>query len=232
MTSQAHRCLPKSLLPALLWLAALLAVGWFVGKSQWLSEWQPARFGQYLTGNLYLDACLFVALFAGLSAVGLPRQIPAFIGGYYFGVLAGVVLSTLAVTIGAGITLLTIRLIGDHVIHKRLPGLRLRQFLSHNTFKATIAVRLFPIGNNLAVNLLAGLIRLPLWAFLTGSFIGYLPQMLVFALSGSGLKFNAQLQIVVGVVLLLISSALGAWLYRRSRIEQEIATQQDIHAHV
>ncbi|MBT1063591.1 VTT domain-containing protein [Bowmanella sp. Y26] len=234
MISPAPKSFARSLFPALAWLGALLIIGWFVGKTQWLADWQPERFGQYLTGNTLHDGAVFVGMFALLSAVGLPRQLPAFIGGYYFGVFSGLILSTLAVTLGASLTLLTVRLMGNHLafLKQRLPGKRLRDFLSHNTLQATVAVRLFPVGNNLAVNLLAGLIRLPVIAFLAGSFIGYLPQMLVFALSGAGLKFNAHLQMVLGAILLIVSSAIGLWLYRRSRLSQQTGTEQDVHAHV
>ncbi|GGO69991.1 TVP38/TMEM64 family protein [Bowmanella pacifica] len=234
MTKPAPKSFARSVLPALTWLTALLIIGWFVGKTQWLADWQPERFGQYLTGNVLYDSAIFVGLFAVLSAIGLPRQIPAFIGGYYFGVLSGLLLSTLAVTLGASLTLLTVRLLGNQLatLKQRLTGQRLRHFLSQNTFQATIAVRLFPVGNNLAVNLLAGLIRLPVVAFLCGSFIGYLPQMLVFALSGAGLKFNAHLQILLGAALLIISSAIGIWLYRRSRLHTESHLRQDAPAHV
>ncbi|MBN7827903.1 hypothetical protein J0A66_21975, partial [Bowmanella dokdonensis] len=109
MTKPAPKSFARSVLPALTWLTALLIIGWFVGKTQWLADWQPERFGQYLTGNVLYDSAIFVGLFAVLSAIGLPRQIPAFIGGYYFGVLSGLLLSTLAVTLGASLTLLTVR---------------------------------------------------------------------------------------------------------------------------
>ena len=53
--------------------------------------------------------------------------------------------------------------------------------------------------------------------FLTGSAIGYIPQMVVFALLGSGINLNPALRISGSVVLFFVSAGLGIYLFRRFR---------------
>ncbi|MDF2177278.1 VTT domain-containing protein [Aliiglaciecola sp. CAU 1673] len=225
MTSLVALSLKQLPVKGLLWLVALLALGWYVGKSELLGNWQPEALVPYLGDNPWQNALVFLGIFSALCAVGLPRQIPAFLGGFHFGLWQGVVLSTLAVTIAAWITLMVARFLGrqwfkDHLQRRQS---RLRSFLSHNTFRATLAVRLFPIGHNLGVNILAGIAGLPKRKFLMGSFVGYLPQMVVFALAGTGLQLDTSWQIVLGMLLMLVSSSLGWALYRRSQAKMERA---------
>lgn len=203
----------------LMWLLALLALGWYVGKSELLGTWHPEALLPYLGHDPWQNALVFLAIFSTLCAIGLPRQIPAFLGGFHFGLWQGLLLSTLAVTLGAWFTLLVAKALGRRWFKQRVQKRqgRLRAFLSHNTFQATLAVRLFPIGHNLGVNILAGMAGLPVRAFLLGSFVGYLPQMLVFSLAGTGLQLDTNWQILLGVLLMLVSSSLGWALYRRSQ---------------
>ena len=56
---------------------------------------------------------------------------------------------------------------------------------------------------------------MPRAVFLAASLVGYVPQMAVFALLGAGVRVGSGTRLLASGVLLLISLAIGAVLYRR-----------------
>lgn len=161
----------------------------------------------------------FVVLGAAACAVGVPRQVVAFAGGTAFGALLGAQLALLAMLLGAAASFFYARAIGREWARRRLKGgfARLDRFLAENPFTATLTLRLLPVGNNLALNLLAGLSGIPALPFFAASALGYVPQTVVFSLLGKGVRVDGAVQIAVGVALFVVSGALGLVLLRRHR---------------
>jgi uncharacterized membrane protein YdjX (TVP38/TMEM64 family) len=89
--------------------------------------------------------------------------------------------------------------------------------LRESPFSATLALRLFPVGSNLALNLLGGLSAIPAVPFMLASALGYLPQTVVFALLDKGVRVDGVWQLVLSGLLLAISVGLGLWLMQRHR---------------
>lgn len=178
------------------------------------------RFG--LQQTLWGEAA-FLAVGTVACAIGVPRQAVAFLGGYAFGPVLGGALSLLAQLLGCAAAYGWARLVGRGWAERRLAGrfgrrLRpLRDSLAASPFGATLALRLLPVGNNLALNLLAGLSGIPAAAFLVGSLVGYLPQTAIFALAGAGVAVDRTSQLVLAAVLFLGSALIGVWLLRRHR---------------
>ena len=54
-------------------------------------------------------------------------------------------------------------------------------------------------------------------SFIVGSGLGYIPQMVVFALVGTGITVDPALRIGCGVALFAVSGAFGVHLYRKYR---------------
>ena len=79
----------------------------------------------------------------------------------------------------------------------------------------TIVIRLMPFGNNLATNLIAGVSHVPARLFITGSMIGYIPQMAIFALMGKGIVVQSYWKIALSVGLLGVSALLSIYLYKQ-----------------
>ncbi len=171
---------------------------------------------------------VFLAVGAAITAVGLPRQTIAFLGGYAFGAALGTALALAATLLGCVAAYCWARLLGREWAERRLAGrfghrLRpLRDVLADSPFGATLALRLLPVGNNLALNTLAGMAGLRTLPFLAGSAVGYLPQTLVFALLGKGIRVEGAWQLGLSVVLLAASMALGFWLMRRHRAARAV----------
>lgn len=172
---------------------------------------------------------LFVMLGAAVTALGAPRQTIAFLGGYAYGVVLGGGLALLAQLLGCAAAYGFARLLGRDWAARRMEGrfgpkLRpVRDALAAAPFGATLALRLLPIGNNLALNLLAGMLALRAVPFLAGSALGYLPQTVVFALLGKGIRVDGAWQLVLAGGLLAVSVGLGLWLLRRNRAARALA---------
>ncbi|WP_431271223.1 TVP38/TMEM64 family protein [Dankookia sp. P2] len=183
---------------------------------------------QYIRGRGLLGETIFLVAGAAASATGLPRQGVAFLGGYAFGAVMGTGLGLAAQLAGAAIAFFWARWVGQDWAERRLAGrfgrrLRpLRDALAESPFDTTPALRLLPVGNNLALNLLAGMAGIAALPFLAASAVGYLPQTLVFALLGKGVRVDGAWQIGLAAAMLLGSVLLGLRLLRRHRAGQAL----------
>ncbi len=170
-------------------------------------------------------AALFVLAASLLVGIGLPRQSVAFLGGYVFGAGWGAALALAAQGAGCLGNLLFARRLGRAWVRARFGGraAALDRFLARRPFATILMLRLLPIGNNLTLNLLAGITTIPARPFLLASLIGYLPQTLVFSLIGGGIRLERGTQIAVAVILFSVSGLLGWGLMRSHRHDAEMS---------
>lgn len=209
----------RILLKGLLMLASLALLGWLfrgLGLHDLLSQhWVDTRIrGQGLEGEF-----LFLGMAAITTAVGFPRQVVAFLGGYAFGFLLGSALALVGTLLGSSLAFLYARYFGRGLVQHRFPERirKLDDFLSGHPFSMALIIRLLPVGSNMVTNLIAGVCSVAALPFLAGTALGYVPQTLVFALAGSGVNFNPSLRLSLAVLLFVFSALLGIWLYRRHR---------------
>ena len=153
----------------------------------------------------------------GFTAVGLPRQLIAFVAGFVLGVIPGVLFGTVAAASGCALCYFTSRRFLRDPVSRRFPQTieMLDRFVTNDVFLKILVLRLQPLGTNLITNLSAGVSRIDAPVFLMASAVGYIPQMVVFALLGAGIRVGSSAQTTVSVVLLGVSIVLGGWLYRR-----------------
>ncbi len=172
-------------------------------------------------GHGMLNYLLAVTL---LLSLGLPRQLAAFLAGYAFGFLQGLLLSMLAVTISCLCTFWLARLFARPLARfffaKRVH--QLDAFLYQHTFTKAIVLRLLPVGNNLLTNIMAGMSSTGIKPFVLGSVVGYLPQMMVFALMGKGVLLQSGWKIGFSLALFAMSSLLSWYLYQQYRATQPL----------
>ncbi len=175
----------------------------------WVDEYVRDR---GLAGEL-----LFVGVCTLLASVGLSRQIIAFLAGYGFGFSKGVLLAMLAVVAGCIITFTIARLLLRGFLLQRYSARirRVDEFIRENTFSMTLLVRLLPLGSNWMFNIAAGVSGVRSLPFFLGSALGYLPQMMIFSLVGSGARVDQFWQIGIAVVMLAGAVVLGVYLYRK-----------------
>ena len=164
---------------------------------------------------------VFVAVATAACAVGVPRQVVAYSGGLAFGFWPGTALALLAGLLGCAGDFYWARWAARGWAARWLARKggdrlgRLSRFLRANVFAATLTLRLLPVGSNLLLNLLAGASGVAAGPFLTASALGYVPQTVVFALLGGGVRVSQRAQVVAAAVLLALSVALGLALARR-----------------
>ena len=198
----------------LLVIAVLVLIGYLL-KDVLDQQWVDAQIrGQGTTGEL-----LFVLVCALLGSVGLSRQLIAFLAGYAFGVGYGFVLSMLAVVAACMMTFYVSRFFLRSFMWRHFSE-RIRQvdnFIRDNTFMMALLIRLLPLGSNWMANIAAGVSGVRSVPFFTGSALGYMPQMLIFALVGSGARVDEFWQVVLAMVLFVVAAVIGGYLYRKYR---------------
>ena len=214
--------------PALLRMAilaaTLVAVGLMLDRLGLRDVMATQWVDHQIKGHGWIGLGLFLAVGALSMAVGVPRQVTAFLGGYAFGLVEGSVLAVLAAVVAATGGFFYARYMGREWLARRFPKASnwLDQFLSQNTFAMVLALRLVPFSSNLATNLAVGVSGAPFPPFLAASVLGYLPQTVAFALLGQGTTIDPLFNGLMVVFLILTSSALGLHMWRKSK--QQAAT--------
>ena len=172
-----------------------------------------------------LGPAAFVGLAAAACALGLPRQLVAYAAGLGFGLWAGLALAMAAQVIGCAADFVWARAVAREWAARRIRGrlARLDAVLRRHPFTATLTLRLLPVGNNLLLNLLAGVSAVAPLPFVAASALGYLPQTLVFVLLGAGIRVGQGAQIGLAIGLFLVASLVGLFLLRRTRTEPDQA---------
>lgn len=209
----------RGLAKGLVMIGSLVAVG-VVAKQLGLADMLDTRWlDRQVVGQGLYGEIVFVALGAALTAVGLPRQLVAFGGGYAFGLWGGTAIALLAQLLGCALAFFYARLLGRSAVRNRF-GRRIRRiddFLRGNPFTMTLLIRFLPVGSNVVTNLAAGVSSVAAAPFLAGSALGYLPQTLIFALLGTGIHLDTAYRTGVSIALFVASSLIGVALYRRVR---------------
>lgn len=200
----------------IIFLLVLISIGLILSS---LGAWDGINeqwVDRHIRGQGFSGVLSFIGFCALFTACGFPRQLAAFLGGYAFGFMTGTLLATLAASLGLLLSFYTAKIIARPTIRKKYPKKikSIQNFLNHRTFSKTIIIRLLPVGSNLITNLVAGVARVDIKPFFAGSFIGYLPQMIIFALAGSGIEVMSVWKIVLSIVLFIISSILSGYLYK------------------
>jgi uncharacterized membrane protein YdjX (TVP38/TMEM64 family) len=219
----------RILLKGLALIASLALLGYLFHASDLggsLNEvWVDAR----VRGHGFNGALLLLLMGGVFTALGMPRQLIAFLAGYAFGVGLGTLLGALAALLGCMLSFAYARCFSRNLLRVRLGERagRFDRFIHAHPFYMTVLVRLLPVGSNLLTNLAAGMSGIRPAAFFAGSLLGYLPQALVFALLGSGVHLAPMLALILAAGLFLLSGVLGVWLYRRYRHGQSLGEQVD-----
>lgn len=217
MVQQKSSSINKRILIGItLLIAVLLAVVLFRSPPQ---EWDRARqLGEYIESLGAFGVLAFLLITALATSLGLPRQLFAFAAGFSFGVFSGVLLSSIAAIFGCAITFYCSRKLLAEPVKARYPNVvnNLNKLLADDVFFKIFVLRLQPLGTNLITNLCAGVTTVPAKLFLSSSWLGYLPQMLVFALLGTGVRIGSNTYLLYSLAMLGLSLAIGFWLYRRA----------------
>ena len=219
----------RVILKGLALIFSLVLLGYLFKTSDLGGSLNEAWIDRRVRGHGVSGELLFLLMGGLFTAIGLPRQIIAFLGGYAFSVGLGTLLGALAALLGCMLAFAYARFFGRELLRARMGERagRFDRFIHDHPFTMTVLIRLLPVGNNLLTNLAAGLSSIRPLSFFSGTFIGYLPQTLVFVLVGNGVHIAPTLKIALAIALFVISGALGAFLYHRFRHGQSLDPQID-----
>jgi len=219
----------RFVLRSLFLLASFIGIIYLV-KAMNFYELLNANWIDYVTDRQDFTGYLkFLVIGALATAIGVPRQLIAFLAGFAFGFIKGMFIALAAMALGCIVTFYLARILGRGLIHRHFSKriLRLDDFVRDNPMSMTLLIRLLPVGNNFLTNLTAGLSRVPAFYFFLGSVLGYLPQAVLFALAGSGTDVDSVWRIGLSALLLVVSVILGIWLYKRFRHGKSLNHQID-----
>ena len=188
---------------------------WTIGLVERM-DWQQEGSSPIL--NILL-LFLFLAL---ATSIGLPRQIAALVAGINLGAFIGVIVATLAATLGCLITFNVARYLLSARITRRYPSqlTKLSDFLGERTFLKAIIIRILPLGSNFITNIIAGVSKVSMPAYVSGSFVGFIPQMVIFSLAGSGIRLGAQNELMASAILFIIALLLTAYLVKKHKVKK------------
>lgn len=183
-----------------------------------VADYIPAvKWGEQLESAGVKGVILFLLAGTLSTSVGLPRQLLAFIGGLAYGVGIGLLLSLIGAIGGCFLTATISRRYFAEMVSSRFPKpiAALNRLTRCDLFLKILVLRLQPLGTNLISNVCIGFTDASLPKFLAASAAGYVPQMLVFNLLGSGVRVDSQSQLLLSGVLLVLSILIGLVLYKR-----------------
>jgi len=167
-------------------------------------------------------AMLFLLAGCLLTGIGVSRQLVAFLAGYGFGFMQGFLLSMGAVVAGCILTFFSARLLLRAVLLRHFARRiqRIEGFIRENTFTMALLLRLLPLGSNWMISVAGGASSVRSVPFFLGSALGYIPQMLIFSLVGSGTQVGQFWQVAIAMAMFVVAALLGMHLYRRYRLDR------------
>ena len=59
-------------------------------------------------------------------------------------------------------------------------------------------------------------------AYVSGSFVGFIPQMAIFSLAGSGIRLGAQNELIASAILFVIALILTGYLIKKHKAKNKI----------
>jgi uncharacterized membrane protein YdjX (TVP38/TMEM64 family) len=208
----------RTLLKSALMIAALVILG-FTAQHFGLDQLNERWIDTTVRGRGIEGETLFIAMASFAMAIGLPRQVFAFLGGYAFGFVSGTALALVATVVACMASFYYARVLARDLMKRRFSH-RIEQvdrFLGTRPFQMALVIRLLPVGSNLLTNLVAGVSHVAARPFFAGSALGFIPQTLIFALAGSGVAVDPSVRLSLAAVLFVISAWIGARLYRQHR---------------
>ena len=146
----------RTYLPGLVFLATLIAVGYFVESGMLTGMLSEDWIDHEVRGKGIPGELLYVAVGGLVTAVAVPRHIVSFLGGYAFGLGLGTLLALAATELGCVLVFFYGRFVGRPLVSERMSEKtrarvrRVEDFLAANPFSMTLLIRLLPVGNNFA----------------------------------------------------------------------------------
>ena len=166
-----------------------------------------------------LAPALFIALYALVSLLPVPKNVFAGLAGVLFGLALGVVVVVVAALVGAAAAFALSRVLGREVV-ERITGGRVAHvdaLLHRRGMLAVIVVRLVPVLPFTAINYAAGLTSVRTRDYAIGTALGILPGTISFVALGAYGTSPGSWPFIVSAAALALLTAGGLFVARRYR---------------
>lgn len=212
-----------------------LCAFFLLGGKQYLSlEFLKKHYQLILnwSNNHYLLAPLLcISIYATFVAISAPGAVfLTLISGMLFGPVWGSIYVTVGATIGATLIFSAVKLSISTFDKSKLAGWikRLEQGFQDNAFFYLLTLRLIPAFPFFIVNIVPALLNMPLMKYMSATFVGIIPGVIIYTTLGSNLhdilnndtspnlNIIFQPKVLLPLLALAILSLLPT-LYRRSR---------------
>ncbi|MHC4844899.1 MAG: TVP38/TMEM64 family protein [Planctomycetota bacterium] len=171
----------------------------------------------------------YMALSAFAISVGAPRLAFSILGGVLFNWHLGFLYAHIGTVLGCLGAFSWARWLGrDYVTARgaRRRG-RLREKVKQHPIATNILIRVCPVGNNFATNVLFGISPVTTKQFFIGTFIGTSPETLIYAVFGSSAEDASELKLLLGAGMLAVMT-VGFWVAsRRSKMAADVRNEAE-----
>ena len=203
--------------------AVILALLWtHTPLADWVTRDNAMRLAEWFADHWWAPL-LVVLAYTPASFIMFPRWIITMTAVLAFGPWHGLVYAYIGVVLAGIATFLPGRLVERDTI-RRVAGRKLKpvtQFMERKGLIAVTLVRLVPLAPFPIVNLVMGAMRVKLWHFIVGTFLGMLPGMLAATVLSDQLAAaledptRVNFWVIAGAVLVLIAFAFFGQRYMR-----------------
>lgn len=194
----------KNLLFVFFIIACLLTIT-FTPLREYFTQEYLMLFKSQFDGNRFLFAVVFTLAGSGFIAIGFPRTIFCVMAGMLYNLWLGILIGQLAAIGGAYVTFFLSGKMARPFFQKKVTRhLRFINKLSHyNPIVFVALLRQAPVPG-LVTNSICGIININPLSFLSGSFIGFLPQSVIFCLFGGSVNENFIPYVSIAFILFLV----------------------------
>jgi uncharacterized membrane protein YdjX (TVP38/TMEM64 family) len=148
-----------------------------------LIQWRDRHYALSLIcyGLIYI-LCIAISIPGGL--------VLTLIGGFLFGLINGTLCVLFSATVGATLLFLAVQYsVGSWLSQKATPWTKKMEIeFQHNAFYYLLFLRLVPVFPFWIVNIVPGILNIPLRTFISATLIGILPGTFIYISVGNGLN--------------------------------------------
>jgi uncharacterized membrane protein YdjX (TVP38/TMEM64 family) len=198
-----RRAILMRYVPLLLLVAATAAV-FGLGLHRYISLESAIRHSEALDriveNNPLVAFAIYVAVYSAAIVFAVPGAVVfTMFGGFLFGAFFGALGGILGSTLGGTITVLIASVsLGASLQDAALPRFqKFAQGFRSGAFGFILLLRLIPVVPYIAINVAAGLFRVPLKTFIAATMLGIAPIAFCFGFIGSGLDQGIEKQLQV-----------------------------------
>lgn len=182
------RFLPAALV--ILVFVVIWSMGWFDYFSLSSLIMHRHALAAHIADNWLLALAVYFLLYAGLVAISFPgATLLTVSAGLLFGAITGGAVTIFAATLGATIIFFVARSSFGDILEKRAGPFvsRMIDGFNRDAFNYLLFLRLAPVFPFWVVNIVPGLVNMPVSTYVAATFLGIIPGTFAYAFIGAGL---------------------------------------------